>query len=207
MVRVHVRPPIFAGEGLLNHEPHEKARKFFLGFAAPADTPAPAKFLCGGVRVLGCRFKKWRDRPGCDGAPGHFLPHGRLQGAGSSTMSTLHPAPYIVFFAVFFGRLALWQLQNVLMGRGAFTLAPRRLSKEEPRTTAGAREISVAFAPARKSGAFTRAPAARAAFPHGGCPVVFRRPGCTGGWRMPWRQEAMKDAASCDKPRGGACRL
>jgi len=24
---------------------------------------------------------------------------------------------------------------------------------------------------------------------------------------MPWRQEAMKDAASCDKPRGGACRL
>ena len=28
-----------------------------------------------------------------------------------------------------------------------------------------------------------------------------------GGWWMPWQQEAMKDAASCDKPRVGACRL
>jgi len=25
-----------------------------------------------------------------------------------------------------------------------------------------------------------------------------------GSWWMPWRQEAMKDVASCDKPRGAA---
>ena len=31
------------------------------------------------------------------------------------------------------------------------------------------------------------------------------RPGCTGARRMPWRRQAMKDAASCEKPRGGAC--
>ena len=35
----------------------------------------------------------------------------------------------------------------------------------------------------------------------------FRRPGCTGARRMPWRRQAMKDAASCEKPRGGACGL
>ena len=33
----------------------------------------------------------------------------------------------------------------------------------------------------------------------------FWRPGCTGARRMPWRRQAMKDAASCEKPRGGAC--
>ncbi len=33
------------------------------------------------------------------------------------------------------------------------------------------------------------------------------RPGCTGARRMPWRRQAMKDAASCEKPRGGACGL
>jgi hypothetical protein len=107
-----------------------------------------------------------------------------VQGAGGRIVHPVRPVHNVrpvhyvrfaqFFFAVFFGRLALWQLQNVLMGRGALTLAPRRLSKEEPRTTAGAREISVAFAPARKSGAFTRAPAARAAFPHGGMPGRFQ---------------------------------
>ena len=35
----------------------------------------------------------------------------------------------------------------------------------------------------------------------------FWRPGCTGARRMPWRRQAMKDAASCEKPRGGACGL
>ena len=35
----------------------------------------------------------------------------------------------------------------------------------------------------------------------------FRRPDCTGAWRMPWRWQAKKDAASCDKPRGDACGL
>ena len=33
------------------------------------------------------------------------------------------------------------------------------------------------------------------------------RPDCTGAWRMPWRWQAKKDAASCDKPRGDACGL
>ncbi len=33
------------------------------------------------------------------------------------------------------------------------------------------------------------------------------RPGCTGAWRMPWRRQAKKDAASCEKPRGDACGL
>ena len=33
------------------------------------------------------------------------------------------------------------------------------------------------------------------------------RPGCTGARRMPWRRQAMKDAASCEKPRGDACGL
>ncbi len=28
-----------------------------------------------------------------------------------------------------------------------------------------------------------------------------------GIWWMPWRQEAMKDVARCDKPRGAASRL
>ena len=35
----------------------------------------------------------------------------------------------------------------------------------------------------------------------------FWRPDCTGAWRMPWRWQAKKDAASCDKPRGDACGL
>ena len=35
----------------------------------------------------------------------------------------------------------------------------------------------------------------------------IRRPDCTGAWRMPWRWQAKKDAASCDKPRGDACGL
>ncbi len=28
-----------------------------------------------------------------------------------------------------------------------------------------------------------------------------------GVWRMPWRMEAMKDVARCDKPRGAVSRL
>jgi len=28
-----------------------------------------------------------------------------------------------------------------------------------------------------------------------------------GVWWMPWRREAMKDVAGCDKPRGAASRL
>jgi hypothetical protein len=30
--------------------------------------------------------------------------------------------------------------------------------------------------------------------------------GSKGTWRMPWRQEVMKDVASCDKLRGAASR-
>ena len=39
-----------------------------------------------------------------------------------------------------------------------------------------------------------------------GRPRIWR-PDCTGAWRMPWRWQAKKDAASCDKPRGDACGL
>jgi hypothetical protein len=28
-----------------------------------------------------------------------------------------------------------------------------------------------------------------------------------GAWWMPWQKQAMKDVASCDKPRGAASRL
>ncbi len=37
--------------------------------------------------------------------------------------------------------------------------------------------------------------------------AISRRPGCPGAWRMPWRRQATKDAASCEKPRGDACGL
>ena len=39
----------------------------------------------------------------------------------------------------------------------------------------------------------------------GQCLKQFRRPDYTGEWRMPWRRQAKKDVASCDKLRGDAC--
>ena len=122
-------------------------------------------------------------------------------------MSTLHPAPYIVFFAVFFGRLALWQLQNVLMGRGALLWPPADSVKRNQEQPQARGRFPSPSRPQENRGLLLEPPQPVRHSPMGGCPVVFRRPGCTGGWRMPWRQEAMKDAASCDKPRGGACRL
>ena len=50
-----------------------------------------------------------------------------------------------------------------------------------------------------------RAPARGARAARRAGPDAFWRPGCTGARRMPWRRQAMKDAASCEKPRGGAC--
>ena len=49
------------------------------------------------------------------------------------------------------------------------------------------------------------APARGAAARERGRPGRLWRPGCTGARRMPWRRQAMKDAASCENPRGGAC--
>ena len=34
--------------------------------------------------------------------------------------------------------------------------------------------------------------------------VLIYGQGTKGKWWMPWRQEAMKDVVSCDKPRGAA---
>ena len=66
--------------------------------------------------------------------------------------------------------------------------------------------------PRLKSAALQDMPAAapipsppRAVRSHGR-PRIWR-PDCTGAWRMPWRWQAKKDAASCDKPRGDACGL
>jgi hypothetical protein len=41
----------------------------------------------------------------------------------------------------------------------------------------------------------------------GDVPGKFYGQATKGVWWMPWRQKAMKDVASCDKPRGAASRL
>ena len=146
MVRVHVRPPIFAGEG------------------------------------AGCRGQ---DRPPCPPCP------------------QCPPCPLRALRTVFFCRL-FWTACSLataerLNGAGGLNSGLPRLSKEnqeQPQAERNFRRLR-----ARENRGFYSGPQPVRHSPMGGCPVVFRRPGCTGGWRMPWRQEAMKDAASCDKPR------
>jgi hypothetical protein len=43
--------------------------------------------------------------------------------------------------------------------------------------------------------------------PKGGCELSkFCGQATKGAWWMPWQKQAMKDVASCDKPRGAASR-
>ena len=43
--------------------------------------------------------------------------------------------------------------------------------------------------------------------PQGGCELSkFYGQATKGAWWMPWQKQAMKDVASCDKPRGAASR-
>ena len=111
---------------------------------------------------------------------------------------------FLPFFSVgpdFSGfRRALWQLD----GRFFLTFFNRERKKQwhAAHVQDSGRDATqvkrVGFVPADFAAGFKHAKS-------GQCLKQFRRPDYTGEWRMPWRRQARKDVASCDKLRGDAC--
>ena len=88
-------------------------------------------------------------------------------------------------------------LHRAAVGEDFFQRKQQTIRLTGPRLKSAARQDMPAAAPI---------PSPPRAVRSHGRPRIWR-PDCTGAWRMPWRWQAKKDAASCDKPRGDACGL